>query len=248
VSSQPIVRDYCWEIDTSCCGEAWDAYDSAVTDRALALAASSMRALTGFRVGGCPTTVRPCVSGCGGAGTYYGSAFTPLNWNGVWSNCGCGVSGCVHNGLTLPAPVGRIDEVKIDGIVLDPTGYRLVGNVLLRTDFSPWPTTQNLTLEDSEVGTWSVTYLNAYEVDEVGAYVAGMLACQFAKACSTGKCDLPASVTQVARAGITMTMTPGVFPNGLTGIREVDAYILSWNPNGLRVAPSVWVPGGTMYS
>jgi hypothetical protein len=33
-----------------------------------------------------------------------------------------------------------------------------------------------------------------------------------------------------------------MFPDGMTGIREVDAYLTSINPNALRQPPRVWSP------
>jgi hypothetical protein len=38
-------------------------------------------------------------------------------------------------------------------------------------------------------------------------------------------------------------MAPGAFPNGKTGVREVDAYLERWNPSGLRNRPAMaWSP------
>jgi hypothetical protein len=205
-----------------------------------------MRALTGFQVGGCPRTVRPCITGCDsqhGSAAFYGGSFYPLNWAGVWTNCGCS-GGCIHNGIELPKPVGSVDRVTIDGVDLDPDEYRIInGNTLIRTDGDPWPLTQDLTKPDTEEGTWSITYLNAYPVDANGAYAAGLLACEYAKACNGGSCSLPSGVREIARQGVTMTITPGAFPNGLTGIRAVDAYLRALNPNGLTIPSTVYVPG-----
>ena len=33
-----------------------------------------------------------------------------------------------------------------------------------------------------------------------------------------------------------------MFPDGMTGIREVDAYLISINPNALKMPPMVWSP------
>lgn len=243
--SGPVEVDVCWEVDTGCC-TGFDDYDPDVQDRAIALATSTLRALTGYQVGGCPRTVRPCTNGCDsnyGNAAFYSGSFYPLNWNGVWTNCGCG-GGCIHNGLELPKPVGRIDRVTIDGVDLDPDEYRIIdGNILIRTDGQPWPTTQDMTKPDTEDGTWSITYLNAYPVDVNASYAAGLLACEYAKACSGGSCSLPSGVREIARQGITMTIAPGAFPNGLTGIRVVDAFIRVWNPHALKMPSSVVVPG-----
>lgn len=218
-------------------------------DRAKALAAQTMRALTAYRVGGCPVTVRPCKRGCVEGSAHWlwtGVTFRPVAWGGQWVNsCGCN-STCSCGPLeemALPAPVGRVDRVLVDGQPLPVTAYRVDnGNRLVRLDGGLWPVCQNMDKPDTEVGTMSVTYLNAYAVDGLGAYAAGVLACEYAKACAGAKCRLPSGVTDIARRGISMTITTGLFPDGVTGIREVDAYILRWNPNGLRMAPRVWSP------
>ena len=71
-----------------------------------------------------------------------------------------------------------------------------------------------MTLADTEPDTFSVTYLNGYPVDGLGAYAAGVLAMEFAKACTGGKCRLPAGVTSVARQGVSLQIATGAFPAG----------------------------------
>src|SRR4029077_1489144 len=78
--------------------------------------------------------------------------------------------------------------------------------------------------------------------DASGLWAAGVLASEFSKACQGAKCRLPSSVTTITRQGVTMTMDEGMFSNNLTGIREVDAYLISINPNAHRIPPMVWSP------
>lgn len=244
----PDLPDFCWPIDEGCC-TTFDSYSSTIQNRAKALAGQTLRMLTGFRVGGCAITVRPCKVSCvANSNWYYGEGtFHPyINTYGSWVNaCGCQTS-CSHTvveQIELPMPVGRVDQVKVDGLILDPTDYRVDdGRWLVRTDGGVWPTTQNMALLDTAPDTFSVTYLNAYPVDGLGAYAAGLLACEFAKACSGVKCSLPNGVTEIVRAGIAMTIQRGAFPDGFTGIREVDAYVRSWNPGHLTSPPRVWTP------
>jgi hypothetical protein len=66
---------------------------------------------------------------------------------------------------------------------------------------------------------------------------------EFAKACTGGKCRLPANVTSVSRQGVAYEIAAGTFPEGTTGIREVDAWIGLWNPEGRRQSTQVWWPG-----
>lgn len=52
--------DVClWPIDPACKTEEWNALNEVDQRRALALASSTLRRLTGYRVGGCPVTIRP---------------------------------------------------------------------------------------------------------------------------------------------------------------------------------------------
>jgi hypothetical protein len=237
-----------WPVDVNCFEDEWYNLDLLVRDRALALASSSLRRLTGYRVGVCPITVRPAPAKGACFVPYDGPsmAFHPgINVNGNWmNNC----HWCASDNLcsvVLPAPVGRVDAVKIDGVVIAPTLYRVDnGNELvwMGDGDCPFLGTQDMSLSDDEVGTWSVTYLNAYPVDSTGAYAAGVLAMEFALACSNSDaCRLPDNVTSIVRQGIAMEIRPGMFPDGMTGLREVDAYIALWNPRGQQPA-TVWSP------
>jgi hypothetical protein len=243
-----------WPMDPACFTDEWEALEPAVKERALSLASATLRRLTGNRVGGCPVTVRPCKpSQCRGYGMYlsvYGRpGFYPYLDAGRWVNS-CGHHNCECTyvcSVGLPGPVGRVDQVKVDGDIIDPSRYRVEGArlvAILEPGEDCWmPAVQSLNLPDSEPGTFSVTYLNAYPVDSLGAYAAGVLANEYAKACSGKKCRLPSNVTNVTRQGVAMEMVTGAFPNGQTGIREVDSFITLWNPGGLRQGASVWFPG-----
>lgn len=242
-----------WPIDDSCLGEEWEAMDEDIQQRSLALASNTLRRLTGYRVGGCPITVRPCKQDCG-SGARWGYPYSGYGWfnpyidnSGVWHNdCGCrhDCSCTVLCTVNLPGPVGVIYEVKVDGAVVDEADYRMDGNSLIwmGTDACPWPVCQNLALPDTEVGTFSVNYLNSFPVDGLGAYAAGILAKEYGLACNNQGCRFPATVTAITRMGTTFEIPAGAFPNGFTGIREVDAYIALWNPKALMQDSSVWTP------
>lgn len=249
-----------WPIDTACFDESWANLDSDIQARSITLASNTLRRLTGYRVGGCPITVRPCKrSGCfpGMASWAYGymadayghfAGYWPhINEAGFWVNsCGCGgdCSDTVLCEIALPEPVGAVTQVKVNGSVVNPTFYRVDRNRLVWVDSSTcaWPAVQDMGKPDTAADTFSVTYLNSYPVDSLGAYAAGVLAMEFAKACTGGKCRLPTGVTTVARQGVSYDITKGSFPDGFTGIREVDGYIALWNPQGRRQATTVWSP------
>ena len=239
----PELPSSCWPINTDCCSE-FDQYETEVRARAMALAGETLRMLTGYSVGGCPVILRPCSPACAKPFT----GFTPhINLDGQWVNaCGCQTdcSCTAVSEIILPGFVGFIGDVTIDGVVLAPTAYRVDDYTrLVRQDGHQWPTCQDMGLPAGEVGTFTVELLPATPVDAWGAYVGGVLACEYAKACSGDrKCKLPSGVTEITRRGITMSIQQGMFPEGYTGIREVDAYIARQNPHRLKVPPTVWSP------
>lgn len=248
------VPDYSgclWPVDPACQTAEWDALDGDVQIRALSLASSTLRRLTGYRVGGCPITVRPvqakgaCWIPMRASVPVPGVMLPGQNIHGEWVNT-------VDPGYTtdceiaLPAPVGMVEVVRVDGVEIPYADYQIDdGNLLvwMGDGDCPWPQTQDLSLPDTEPDTFSVTYWNSYPVDSVGAYAAGILALEFAKACTGTKCRLPANVISLSRSGVTYEIQGGSFPGGFTGIREVDTYIATWNPRGLVQDAAIWTPG-----
>lgn len=250
-----------WDFDPACLGAEWEDLTDEVKERSLMWATSALQMLTLYRVGTCPITIRPCPKpprcGCGwnpyirseGMGdnafilAEYPSAsaigsFTPNDWNGTWYNsCGHGSCGAVSE-IDIPGPVGYIESLRVDGVDLNLWNgdWRLDNGHLLVWQGegpSPIPETQDLSKPDSEVGTWSLTYSRSYPVLEDGRIAVAYLAMEFARACKPkGKCDLPRGVVSVVRNGVSFTIAAGLFPNGLTNIEIVDAYILKWAPAG----------------
>lgn len=198
-------------------------------DRAELLAANTLRMLTLYRVGGNPVTVIPerrqrVWGRLDALGRFYPNFLPDLHYRGD-----------MHHAIQLPMPVGRVDKVTIRGEELTPLAYRVEdGQYLVRLDGEAWP-----------VGSddFTVTYLNAYEVDGLGEFVGGVLAEEFLQAVTGGKkCRLPSNVTNVTRQGVSYELASGMFPEGTTGINEVDTYIMQWNPHGLRTRPGVYSP------
>jgi hypothetical protein len=210
-------------------------------------ASACMTALTLHRVGGNPVTIMPAsrerVNGylvghiplpdeypLGGfyPGTFYPSAQYLMEGGHVVREV---------EAIDLPGPVGAVTEVVVDGVVLDALAYRVEdGRYLVRLDSHPWP--------ESSGDNFRVTYLNSYPVDEMGAHAAGIMANEWLKAItrSKDKCRLPSNATNVARQGITIEVATGMFPEGVTGMPEIDAYLMLFNPFGLRVMPRVYSP------
>jgi hypothetical protein len=239
-----------WDLDLTCIDvDQWNGFDPAVKTLATALASASLSALSAYRVGGCPITVRPgrqnscCIPAYDTYGPR-GSMYSPgVNVAGLWINtCGCN-TGCDHGpscSVRLPAPVGRLDEIRIDGVVLDLTDFRVDnGNLLVYGGNGDCP------LPDTEVGTWSVTYLNSFAPDLLAQQAAAKLAFEFALSCGDdlhGQCRLPSGVTTIVRTGVTMEMAAGLFPEGFTGIPSIDAWISLVNPRTRKTQTRVSSP------
>lgn len=235
-------------------------------ERSEALSWYTLARLTGYQIGVCPITVRPCAAGCGGIGTWLeapagsgtsgglptvsiGAVAPHINVNGQWVNsCGCSsrtACGCsTLSEVILPGPVGGIESVYLDGELVPPAAYRVDnGNRLVSLDSAyVWPGCQDLAAGPQEAGAFSVTYYQGAAPNDLTKFAAGLLATEFYKACTGSKCGLPTGVTQVVREGVSYTIETGLFANGFTGIRQVDAVISVYNPNGLTQAPVVVSP------
>jgi hypothetical protein len=235
----------------------------AAMERSEAYAWSTLAALTAYRIGTCPITVRPCALGCAPAGTWMeapvgsggtsslplqtiGRSFTPNIQGGVWVNsCGC-TSGCSCGPLSealLPGPVGDVLEVKVDGVILDQSSYRIDnGNRLVRQDGGTWPLCQDMSLPADGEGTFSVTYYRGAAPNEITRFAAGALAVEFYGACmKDSKCRLPRGTVSVVRRGVSIEMEPD-FMKSISSWPEIAPVIEMYNPNRLKGAPRVISP------
>jgi hypothetical protein len=239
-----------WKPDIGCSQTEWDEFGPEVQDRAVDLAWAALRHLTAGRVGQCPVLARPCRQGCStrGDGNLAGPAFVPTMRDGFWFNsaCGCGGSGCSCTTVcevSLPGEVAAIFGVWVGGAKVDPTAYRIDnGHLLVRQDGDCWPLCQDMTQPWDGEDAFSILYLPGIRPGAAGLWAAGLLAYEFAKACTGGKCRLPSSVTSLARQGVSMEFTQGMFAGGVSGIREVDAWVKSVNPANLSQPSRVWSP------
>jgi hypothetical protein len=231
------------------CVPDWGDYDDALLCKAVDLAWSTLRVLSGGQVGNCPVLVRPYVAppctACAHAHTAH-LAHVGSCGNDCWRNT-CGGDGCSCTPLpeiVLPGPIAEVWQIKIDGELLLVEQYRVDnGNRLLRTDGLPWPSCQTMIGDaDDDPGTMGVWYVPGVVPSSAGLWAAGVLTGEFMKACSGGKCRLPSAVTSISRQGVSMDFSTGMFPDGMTGIREVDAYLTAINPYALRTPPRVWSP------
>lgn len=238
-----------WQPDMGCCS-GWEQFDPELLARATDLAWMTLRVLSGGQVGNCPITVRPCLqSPCQPCAEVMSlpRVVRLSGCEGCWKDGpACGGDGCscsVLHEIVLAGSVAQIVSVRVDGAALAPDKYRVDnGNRLVRTDGEPWPSCQYMERDPSEQGTLAVDYVPGIAPGRAGLWAAGVLVCEFVKACSGSKCRLPSSVTSISRQGISMELSTGMFPDGMVGIREVDAYLTSVNPYGLRSPSKVWSP------
>lgn len=236
-----------------------DPEQRAKLERAEAFAWSVLAALTAYQIGTCPISVRPCAARAlpegsfraapvRSAGFVGGAIGRPFISGGNWYNaCPCASSsdcGCqALSEVILPAPAGRITSVRVDGITLDRKDYRVDnGNRLVRLDGESWPSSQDLSAPATEPGTFEVSYYRGSAPNTLTRAAAGVLAAEFLAACEGNECRLPWSVTNVSQGGVSYEMQPSDFPEGKTGIPEVDAVIRIYNPYGLRQRPTVASP------
>lgn len=229
----------CWPLDDKVCGaQSWDGYSAETQDWATMLAVNTLRRLTLHRVGGCPVTVRPCrtrrIRPRGR--TFYSQWMVPVQtadggFTNVLDDCG----GCApHCSVELPGYVGRVDAVTLDGVEQDLADFHVEDNshlVYNGTGDCPFPS-----------DALEVTYLPAHEVDTDGQVAAALLAVEFAKSCAGKDCQLPPNITQLVRQGVVQSFDLGAFPRGITNIKGVDAFVMTWNPRLLKSAPRVWSP------
>lgn len=226
----------------------------AVTGWAVAAATDILWLMSGSRFGTCNVKLRPCRRQCRATsfpgflwdpwpGVGWGSL--PYGGGGGWGVIGAGCSSCgsgcgcsTLSEVLLPSPVASIVEVRTDGAILPTGSYRVDNNsTLVRLDGLTWPYCQNLRLDDTQPGTFSVTAAIGEDVPASAAGAVGELACELIRASRGQACDLPANVTQLVRQGVTVSMpdwTSLLKDKGMLGLRQADLFINAWNPGHLR--------------
>lgn len=258
--------------DVALCCNVEIGSDTDIFDNAVVQASQLLFELSGRRFNGaCEKTVRPC-SGGGGCGFQvlsrghlvfpdgdWGWSGTHWRWPSL-DHCGCSPLSRI---LLSGYPVREITEVKIDGDVVDPATYRLDESrylVRVRDPADPdtalgWPSCQSLDLEDTEVGTFSVTYEYGAGPPALGAAAAAQLACEFYKLCvGSGDCVLPAGTTRATRQGLTIERTAVVawaWKSGIgwqTSLSLVDAFLSAYAGTGARRRAVIWSPDAVHYA
>ena len=174
--------------------------------------------------GHCQVTIRPC-------------AYCACDRK----KCHCGRY--VYVDLQDRYPVVSVDEVLIDGVVVDPTTYRVDDfHRLVRTNGDCWPRCNDLSLPDTEPRTFSVTYTAGRRPPIELQMAAAELACELKQACGGLDCRLPRNVTHVSRQGITMDIAAieDAVNGSVSGLAAVDIAVRRYNC--ARVKGRVWHP------
>lgn len=225
--------------------------DGTTLGRAATIASNILFRLSGRQYPGiCERAVRPCGVGCASWARW--PAYRDHWWSaertamGGWDwpvvppvTGGC-AGGCHVPSVELPGPITAINEVLVDGEVVDPSAYRVRQyRYLERVDGYSWPCSQPMMSETTEPGTFQVTYLYGRLPGEDGLAAARLYACEIAKALCpttpTGECRLPERTRTVVRQGISFDIEGDLtfLDGGKTGLGFVDAWLASVNPSHL---------------
>jgi hypothetical protein len=234
-----------------CC--TWPTGSEAVTGNAISAATEVLWQKSGQRYGLCEMTIRPCRRACGGGSWPFmdrwyewsgGMWPRPLLFDGMWFNIACG--GCpgtcsctILEEVLLPGVVSSVSQVKVDGVILPTTAYRLDDNQLLvRIDGGRWPYCQDMAAADTQPDTFSVTFTFGEVPPIVGRQAVGQLACSLARECMGEDCRLPANVTSLVRQGVSIELEADF----LKRLTFVSLFLDYANPAGLIAAPAVYDP------
>lgn len=162
-----------------------------------------------------------------------------------WGECPCWMtSGSVVDHIAQPrrvklprSPVQAITSVTVEGVLLDPTAYRLNhAGVLERTDGGLWQVCAGETV---------IVYTYGEAPPAGGRDAAVTLGVEFARDFhGIAGCRLPSNVTSLTRQEVTTTYAdPNEFlEKGLTGLRSVDLWVKAINPHNRPQRARVYSP------
>lgn len=261
-----------WATQADLCEPCSDySVDPTLLEEYLLMASEVLYELSGQQFKGeCTETIRPCTQRAWQSvwrnsltNINLWQTFPPRAMNSAWGlqwvfiGCGCGqqdTCGCGSmSQILLPRIVNEVTEVKIDGVIVDPSLYRLDDNQFLaRLDGQEWPCCQDLALADDSPDTFSVSYSYGLAPPRIGVRAAAILACELYMACDPetfeGQCRLPHNVAQVARQGVNILFNqvellvtrPG--QPARFGITEIDIFLRTYNPSGITSPTIVLSP------
>jgi hypothetical protein len=262
--------------DVALCCNADYGSNAAVLDTVALEASMVLYEISGRQFPGqCEQTVRPCRQPCGCWGQP-SSGIGPWFWpTAAWgyapgwywyNDCGDRLGCRPMSRVKLAGyPVTAIQEVKIDGVVLDPLdangnpNYRLdEWQWLTRMDdpgppVAPrrWPGCQNLSLDDAEPGTFAVSYGYGVDPPQIGKDAAAELACELFKACSAQACAVPANAVKIQRQGIQIerdVLIAFLDPKKPSGLTHLDLFVAAYNAARISRRPALFSPDVQAYA
>jgi hypothetical protein len=240
-------------------------YETAVLNEAAAVASEVIYRLSGKQWTGPtgPVTVRPLCRPSDMGERGWGNAnmgMGIISW-GMCNGMTAGANVASHFGHSQPRevdlgvfPVIEVTQVLIDGVTIPSDEYELQDyRRLVRmlptenatpTEMYGWPTAQRLDLPDTEVGTFSVTYMYGYSPPPGGVLAAKVYGQYIAKSISGDPNVLPIRTTSTTRQGVSTATVDveDIVARGLTGIKIVDDWIGSVNPGKQKFKAQVYSP------
>lgn len=235
--------------------------DPNLLDQTMQMAGDILFALTGRKYAGtCTDTVRPLASRRPAPGWH---RWAPSSSYYGWGAFASGRDYCACNRST-DFGCGSIPEVRLPGFPIHPgsvdvrvdgvtfTDFRVdEGRRLVRTDGAGWRCCQNLLLDDTQPGTWSVTYDYGLNPPAGGRLAAAVLGSQLylaypgAPGVDDKQSLLPKRITSITRQGMTLAVIDPLtlFADGMTGIPFVDAWVAADRIQDQRRRANVLVPG-----
>lgn len=221
------------------CACALDANDDAdLIDEMIDMASDLLAQATGGTYSGrCRVTVRPVALCNDDYDPFYPNLqrSSPRDWRRQFGGI---------NSIPLRGPNINIVEVIVDGVVLNPTEYGLLDNrYLFRKGGKCWPSVNDLTLNDTEVNTFAVTY-EFGNIDALGRMACIELACELLSDAKGKTSHLPRGVTSanIQGASISVRDRTAALRDGEEQIPIVARFLSVWAPDGPNAVVGVWAP------
>lgn len=145
--------------------------------------------------------------------------------------------------IPLRAPVGEIVEVRIDGVVLDPSEYGLMnGNYLFRQE-GLWPRVNTVRGDASDFGVFQIVYTIGEVVNWLGVQAAIDLTCLFFSVVTGQSTALPAGTVSASLQGATLSLNTlaDAVDRVSNEMPNVSMFLGVYGGDG-RGTPGVWAP------
>ena len=236
------VADDIFDAPCGCDLDSTAAEDIIFVEAMIDQASDMLSLATGGTVSGiCTVTVRP-VALCNTNTVYYGR-YEPIIPTFPTHDHRRRFGGL--NTVPLRGPNTDVVEVVINGVVINPAEYGLLDNLYLMRKIGNWPTYQDLTLDDTEAGTWAITYRFGRGADKLTKMACIELACELIKDATPGKqSSLPRGVVgaSIQGASITIRDRAEALRDGAEQIPIVARFLSVYAYEGPGFHSGVWSP------